>query len=176
MMNQPALPPRPVTGPALPSRPSMTRLLPSFPAQPTDRVWLVAAHGGGGCTTILMSARDRYAEAGRALPVSTDPSRPSRIVLCSMCTGRGLESLRSLLADWDAGLFGPTVLCGVAVTMPTVNTPRALRRGVLLVGSVAPYLWRLPHIGGLDLDGFPERYPRAYARMAGELGRRDGNL
>ena len=76
----------------------------------------------------------------------------------------------------DAGLFGPTVLCGVAVTMPTANTPRALRRGVLLVGSVAPYLWRLPHIRGLDLDGFPERYPRAYARMAGELGRRDGNL
>lgn len=129
MLNQPALPPRPVTGPALPSRPPMTRLLPSFPAQPTDRVWLVAAHGGAGCTTILMSARDRYAEAGRALPVSTDPSRPSRIVLCSMCTGRGLESLRSLLADWDAGLFGPTVLCGVAVTMPTANTPRALRRG-----------------------------------------------
>lgn len=153
----------------------LTGLIPSFAARPTtDRVWLVAAHGGAGCTTIRMSARDRYADAGRALPVSTDPSRPSRIVLCAMCTGRGLESLRGLLADWNAGLFGPTVLAGVAVTMPLPRTPRELRRGTLLVGSAAPNLWRLPFVRGLDLDGFPASWPRAYARMLRDLD--GGNL
>jgi len=156
----------------------LTRLIPSFAARPTGRVWLVAAHGGAGCTTIRMSAKDSYADAGRALPVSTDPAEPSRIVLCSMCTGRGLESLRALLADWNAGLFGRTVLMGVAVTMPTSRTPRALRRGTLLVGSAAPSLWRLPYVRGLDLAGFPDRYPRAYARMLRDLsdGPARGNL
>ncbi len=144
--------------------------IPSFVAHPTsDLIWLVGAHGGAGCSTILMSAKDRYADAGRALPVSADPHVPARIVLCAMCTGRGLESLRGLLADWNAGLFGTTVLMGVAVTMPSPKTPRELRRGALLVGSAAPALWRLPFIRGLDLDGFPESYPRAYAKMLKEL-------
>ena len=83
--------------------------------------------------------------------------------------GRGLEALRALLADWNAGLFGQTILMGVAVTMPLPKTPRELRKGALLVGSAAPALWRLPFIRGLDLDGFPETYPRAYARMLADL-------
>lgn len=123
--------------------------IPAFVAHPrSDLIWLVGAHGGAGCSTILMSAKDRYADAGRALPVSADPRVPARIVLCAMCTGRGLESLRGLLADWNAGLFGTTVLMGVAVTMPSPKTPRELRRGALLVGSAAPALWRLPFIRG----------------------------
>ena len=35
---------------------------------------------------------------------------PSRIILCAMGTGRGLESLRALLADQSAGLFGASIL------------------------------------------------------------------
>lgn len=164
VQNQPPLPRAPHP------RPALTQLVPPFAARPTaDRVWLVAAHGGAGCTTIRMSARDRYADAGRGLPVSADPRVPSRVVLCAMCTGRGLEALRALLADWNAGLFGQTILMGVAVTMPLPKTPRELRKGALLVGSDAPALWRLPFIRGLDLDGFPETYPRAYARMLADL-------
>ncbi|OZG59262.1 hypothetical protein BLEM_2297 [Bifidobacterium lemurum] len=147
----------------------LTGLIPAFDARPTRRVWLVAAHGGAGCTTIRRSAMDFYADAGRALPLSVDPAEPSRIVLCAMCTGRGLESLRGLLAEWDAGRFGPTRLLGVAVTMPHARTPRQLRKGCLLVGSAAPALWRLPYIGGLDLDGFPDKYPAAYRRMTADL-------
>ena len=141
VQNQPPLPRAPHP------RPALTQLVHPFAARPTaDRVWLVAAHGGAGCTTIRMSARDRYADAGR-----------------------GLEALRALLADWNAGLFGQTILMGVAVTMPLPKTPRELRKGALLVGSAAPALWRLPFIRGLDLDGFPEAYPRAYARMLADL-------
>lgn len=139
--------------------------LPPYPVPATDRVWLVAAHGGAGCTTIRMSSPDDYADAGRVLPVSRDPARPSMIVLCAMGTGRGLESLRGLLAAWRDGAFGATVLLGAAVTMPLPRMPRELVRGCSLVGSAAPHLWRLPYIRGLALDGFPDRYPRAYARM-----------
>lgn len=147
----------------------LTGLLPAFGAKPTDRVWLVAAHGGAGCTTIRHSAPDRYADAGRALPISMDSARPSRIVLCAMCTGRGLEALRGLLGEWHHGGFGSSRLCGVAVTMPTPRTPTPLRKGCLLVGSAAPALWRLPYIKGLDLDGFPQVYPRAYRHMLNDL-------
>ena len=60
VQNQPPLPRAPHP------RPALTQLVPPFAARPTaDRVWLVAAHGGAGCTTIRMSARDRYADAGR---------------------------------------------------------------------------------------------------------------
>lgn len=79
--------------------PQLTTLIPSFTAPVTDRVWLVGAHGGAGCTTIRHSDPERFADAGRALPVSPDPSMPSRVILCAMGTGRGLESLRALLAD-----------------------------------------------------------------------------
>lgn len=149
----------------------LTRLLPAFEAPATDRIWLVAAHGGAGCTTVRHSMPDFYADAGRALPVSRDPQTPSMIVLCAMGTGRGLESLRTLLADWDDGKLGSARLLGVAVTMPLPFTrmPRQLRKGILLVGSAAPHLWRLPYIRGLELDGFPDRYPAAYQRMRADL-------
>lgn len=102
-------------------------------------------------------------------PVSRDPAQPSRIVLCAMCTGRGLEAARALLDAWRRGLFGQTQLLGLAVTMPARRTPRELRRAYLLVGSAAPALWRLPWIGGLDLDGFPDCYPSAYHRILKDL-------
>lgn len=67
--------------------PQLTTLIPSFAAPVTDRVWLVGAHGGAGCTTIRHSDPERFADAGRALPVSQDPSMPSRIILCAMARG-----------------------------------------------------------------------------------------
>ena len=69
--------------------PQLTTLIPSFAAPVTDRVWLVGAHGGAGCTTI------RHSDAVR--------------------------------------------------------------------------VWRLPHIKGLELDGFPRRYPAAYSRLVKDV-------
>lgn len=150
-----------------------TTLLPVFDAPATERVWLVAAHGGAGCTTIYtegaMAGDPMWADAGRALPASVEAARPSLVVLCAMGTGRGLESLRALLADWDAGAFGTCVLLGAAVTAPMARTPMALRRGTALVGAGAPRLWRLPYIRGLEVDGFPQRWPGAYARVRGQV-------
>ena len=74
--------------------PQLTTLIPSFAAPVTDRVWLVGAHGGAGCTTIRHSDPERFADAGRALPVSQDPSMPSRIILCAMGTGSGRKGSR----------------------------------------------------------------------------------
>lgn len=147
----------------------LTGLLPVFDAPVTDRVWLVAAHGGAGCTTIRHGLPDVYADAGRALPVSVDSARPSRMVLCAMGTGRGLEALQGLLVEWSEGRFGSSLVVGCAVTDPVARMPRELVKGRLQLASVSPRLWRLPFIAGLELSGFPQRYPSAYARMARDL-------
>lgn len=149
----------------------VTRLLPCFQAPVTEHVWLVAAHGGAGCTTIYREGADLdvWEDAGRVMPVSEDPARPSMVVLCAMGTGRGLEALRLLLADWHEGNWTATVLLGVIVTAPMPHVPCQLRQGAALVGSGAPNLWRLPYIRGLQLDGFPARYPGAYRRVREEV-------
>lgn len=151
--------------------PAPTVLLPMVRVPATRRVWLVAAHGGAGCTTIYREAGDMapdeavWADAGRALPVSADPAHPSMLLLCARGTSRGLESLRGLLADWHDGRFAGCRLLGVAVTAPCARAPRVLRRATALVGSGAPELYTLPFIRGLEVDGFPSRWPAAYRRM-----------
>lgn len=147
----------------------VTRLLPVFDAPATDRVWLVAAHGGAGCSTIYRSAPALYADAGRALPYVADPMRPPRVVLCATGSCQGLDALRALLAEWDAGMLAPCVLLGVAVTACMARPPRLLRRGCLQVGSAAPRLWRLPYLASVPVEGWPDRWPAAYGRMADVL-------
>ncbi|MDN5978668.1 MULTISPECIES: hypothetical protein [Bifidobacterium] len=146
-------------------RSSSSPSLPTFEAPVTDRVWLVGAHGGAGCTTIYRSAPDVYADAGRALPISGDTRRPSRIVLCTKGDSLGLEALQGLLNEADAGLFTPSILLGVAVTVPCSRPPLVLERSRRLVCSAAPFAVRLPWIGPLMVDGMCAKYPRAYESL-----------
>lgn len=155
----------------LPSARPETRLLPVFDAPSTGRVWLVAAHGGAGCTTIYRSAPSLYADAGRALPYRAAVDDPPRIVLCATGSCQGLEALRGLLAEWVDGALAPCVLLGVAVTACMRRPPGGLRRGCLQVGSVAPRLWRLPYMPSVPVDGVPPSWPAAYRRMAADIER-----
>ena len=87
---------------------------------------------------------------------------------CALGTGRGLESLRALLADQSAGLFGASILLGAAITDPVPRMPRPLVAARIQLSS-AVRVWRLPHIKGLELDGFPRRYPAAYSRLVKDV-------
>lgn len=69
----------------LENRQARSALLPVFTAPQTSRIWLVAVHGGAGCTTIYNSATSVYADAGRALPSCM--SQPSSIVLVALGGG-----------------------------------------------------------------------------------------
>ncbi|MDU5959841.1 MAG: hypothetical protein E6Z02_10080 [Bifidobacterium breve] len=79
-----------------------------------------------------------------------------------------LESLRALLADQSAGLFGASILLGAAITDPAPRVPRPLVAARIQLSS-AVRVWRLPHIKGLELDGFPRRYPAAYSRLVRDV-------
>ena len=148
--------------------PQLTTLIPSFAAPVTDRVWLGGAPGGGRGTPMRASDPERFADAGRALPVSQDPSMPSRIILCAMGTGRGLESLRALLADQSAGLFGASILLGAAITDPVPRMPRPLVAARIQLSS-AVRVWRGHPIKRTQPNGFPRRYPAAYSRLVKDV-------
>ena len=115
--------------------PQLTTLIPSFAAPVTDRVWLVGAHGGAGCTTIRHSDPERFADAGRALPVSQDPSMPSRIILCAMGTGNKLDPTSFTVTD-----LSKTAGDGLARVM----RKELKKRGITLLKVV--YSTELPHI------------------------------
>ena len=148
--------------------PQLTTLIPSFAAPVTDRVWLVGAHGGAGCTTIRHS--DPRPVRRRRPRAAGEPGSLHAVAhhLCAMGTGRGLESLRALLADQSAGLFGASILLGAAITDPVPRMPRPLVAARIQLSS-AVRVWRLPHIKGLELDGFPRRYPAAYSRLVKDV-------
>lgn len=138
--------------------------LPVVGVPDSSRVWLVGAHGGAGVSTVRASSPQLFADAGRAIP--TAPAG-TRLVVCAMATGRGLVAARDLLRQISEGVYGSNCrVVGLAVTCPYAKTPRELREAALLVGSSVPVYVRLPFIAGLDVLGFPDSYPRAYARLA----------
>lgn len=138
--------------------------LPVVRVPDSSRVWLVGAHGGAGVSTIRASSPQLFADAGRAIP--TAPAG-TRLVVCAMATGRGLVAARDLLRQIADGAYGEGVKAvGLACTCPYAKTPKELREAALLVGSSVPVYVRLPFIAGLDVLGFPDSYPKAYARLA----------
>lgn len=146
----------------------MSDLLPVFEAPETRRVWLVAAHGGAGCSTIYESDPRFYADAGRALPHCS--TSPSRVVVCAMGTVRGLEAAQGLLREARDGGWGSTLLAGLVVTVPVAKEPKVLSDARKLVMSAAPRAWTLPFIPGLAVEGVPQKFPRAYTKLVRELG------
>ena len=149
--------------------PQLTTLIPSFAAPVTDRVWLVGAHGGAGCTTIRHSDPERFADAGRALPVSQDPSMPSRIILCAMGTGSAASNRCARCSPTSRPDCSAHRSCWARPS----PTPCPVCRGLLVAARIqlssAVRVWRLPHIKGLELDGFPRRYPAAYSRLVKDV-------
>jgi hypothetical protein len=73
-----------------------------------------------------------------------------------------------LLNEADAGLFAPSILSGVAVTVPCSRPPLVLERSRRLVCSAAPFAIRLPWIGQLMVDGECAKYPHAYESLRRE--------
>ena len=88
-----------------------------------------------------------------------------------MCTSPGLESLQALVREWREGRFGTSTLMGLAVTACRRRTPRVLVRSRRLVCSVVDRRrsFPLPFIPDTDIDGVPEKFPRAYLHMSKAL-------
>ena len=96
----------------------------------------------------------------------SDTRRPSvpRLVLVPAALGIALFALPVI------GLVSRAPWSDLAslITDPAPRMPRPLVAARIQLSS-AVRVWRLPHIKGLELDGFPRRYPAAYSRLVKDV-------
>src|SRR5947207_10519047 len=65
-------------------------------------VWLTSAHGGAGAST-LAELTVGWRAAGRAWPISPEPDRPARPLVCARTSYSRLRAAQAALTDWASG-------------------------------------------------------------------------
>lgn len=144
--------PRPVEPPAetpgpqpgVPPPPPEQRL----PARQLSReellvpMWLTSAHGGAG-SSALAELSVGWRAAGTAWPISPEPDRPPRVVLCARTSYSGLRAAQAALTDWASGRV-PVRLEGLAlIAAAPGRTPKQLRPLLELVRGAAGRVWEI---------------------------------
>ena len=106
-------------------------------------LWLVSAHGGAGGST-LAALSVNWRSAGQAWPVSQQPERPARVLLCARSSFTGLRAAQAALTDWTSGRI-PVALEGlVLLAAAPGRLPKQLRPLVELVsGAVPRRVWEI---------------------------------
>jgi hypothetical protein len=105
-------------------------------------LWLTAAHGGAGCST-LVELSVGWKEAGRAWPLSPQPDRPARVLLCARTSYTGLRAAQAALTDWASGRV-PVKLEGLMLAAAAPGRlPRQLRPLLELVKGAAGRVWEV---------------------------------
>ena len=105
-------------------------------------VWLVAAHGGAGVSTIV-GLMHRVGDAGGAWPIAGEGEQ-ARVVLVARESWTGLSAARDALTEWVGGRV-PVRLEGLLlVAAQPGGAPKQLRELAELVRSQANgAVWRL---------------------------------
>ena len=105
-------------------------------------VWLTSAHGGAGSSTLAELAVG-WRAAGRAWPISPEPDRPARVLLCARTSYTGLRSAQAALTDWASGRV-PVRLEGlVLLAAAPGRLPKQLRPLLELVRGAAGRVWEI---------------------------------
>jgi hypothetical protein len=105
-------------------------------------VWLTSAHGGAGSST-LAELTVGWRAAGSAWPISPEPDRPARVLLCARTSYTGLRSAQAALTDWTSGRV-PVCLEGlVLLAAAPGRLPKQLRPLLELVRAAAGRVWEI---------------------------------
>jgi hypothetical protein len=105
-------------------------------------VWLTSAHGGAGAST-LAELSVGWRAAGRAWPISPEPDRPARTLVCARTSYTGLRAAQAALTDWASGRL-PVQLEGlVLLAAAPGRTPKPLRPLLELVRGAAGRVWEI---------------------------------
>jgi hypothetical protein len=147
-------------------RPPAELRLPFRPVEDA-RLYVVAAHGGAGASTIaaLVGGYD----VGTAWPGTFTPV-PT--VLCARTSALALTAARNAIKDWAAGGVPTIDLLGlVLIADAPGRLPRELRRLVDRIKGAPPQLWPVPwhtpwRLGG---DPDPDTAPRPARRLVRDL-------
>lgn len=106
-------------------------------------VWLTSAHGGAGSSTLADLSGLGWRAAGTAWPISPDPNRPARVLLCARTSYTGLRAAQVALTDWASGRV-PVELEGVVLLAAAPGRlPKPLRPLLELVRGAAGRVWEV---------------------------------
>ena len=105
-------------------------------------IWLTSAHGGAGSSTLAQLSVG-WRAAGTAWPISPEPGRPARVLLCARTSYTGLRAAQAALTDWASGRV-PVHLEGlVLLAAAPARTPKQLRPLHELVRGAAGRVWEI---------------------------------
>ena len=126
-------------------------------------VWLTSAHGGAGAST-LAELSVGWRAAGRAWPISPEPDRPARTLVCARTSYSGLRAAQTALTDWASGRL-PVQLEGlVLLAAAPGRPPKPLRPLLELVRGAAGRVWEI---------GWQPQWLLGPPVMTGDRGLRD---
>ncbi|MBZ8176221.1 hypothetical protein GSS88_00150 [Corynebacterium sp. 3HC-13] len=123
-------------------------------------VWLVAAHGGAGVTTLACQIGP-CGDAGGQFPVKDDS--PLCVVVCR-ATSHGLEAAHNVVLQAQGGLAGHCEVIGVIVVADTPGKIVKRLTHKIDVISQLTTVWQVPYLrqlaiqdrdDGLELEIFP---------------------
>lgn len=105
---------------------------------PRQMLWLVAAHGGAGVSTLCRSAPGLFASAGRRWP------QGACCAVVARTSAGGLLAAQGVLTDWAAGHAGTARLLGlILIDDAPGRLPKPLADLAHLVSGGAPAAWRI---------------------------------
>ena len=123
-------------------------LVPADTGQMAPAVWLVAAHGGAGVTS-LSHVWEPMGDAGQQWPAADE--HPWCVVVCRS-TKTGLEKAhQAVLQAWADRTGGCEVLGVVVVADAPGKLPKSLARKIAVIEEIVE-IWHVPYLAELRLN------------------------
>lgn len=150
---------------AAPSAPGGLR---TAPCQGDGRLWVVAAHGGAGATTVarLLDAGD----AGQVWPAPRSGAVSAVVVARHHLSG--LRAAQAAAIQWASGVIAGVHLVGlVLVADSPVKQPKELADFQRLVMGAFPAVWHVEYVPAWRVnDPWDTQVPRSYKKVLTQVG------
>lgn len=150
---------------AAPSAPGGLR---TAPCQGGGRLWVVAAHGGAGATTVarLLDAGD----AGQVWPAPRSGAVAAVVVARHHLSG--LRAAQAAAIQWASGVIPGVHLVGlVLVADSPVKQPKELADFQRLVMGAFPAVWHVEYVPAWRVnDPWDTQVPRSYKKVLTQVG------
>lgn len=148
--------------------PSAPGGLRTAPCAGDGRLWVVAAHGGAGATTVahLLDAGD----AGQVWPAPRSGAVSAVVVARHHLSG--LRAAQAAAIQWASGVIPGVHLVGlVLVADSPVKQPKELADFQRLVMGAFPAVWHVEYVSAWRVnDPWESSIPRAYNKVLSQVG------
>lgn len=148
--------------------PSVPGGLRTAPCAGDGRLWVVAAHGGAGATTVarLLDAGD----AGQVWPAPRSGAVSAVVVARHHLSG--LRAAQAAAIQWASGVIPGVRLVGlVLVADSPVKQPKELADFQRLVMGAFPAVWHVEYVPAWRVnDPWESSVPRSYNKVLSQVG------